>query len=142
MRWSARRKARISGTLLLLLALWPLVHRQLVVRYEVDPWRLFGFAMYCTPHHLAVNLIDRSGPQPREIFRRDLPASLRPDYDRFVSRRKALGALESPDPLARELLAAMPELTRLTVATTVSSLPFAGSEIDSRTTLHHYARSH
>ena len=55
---SARRKARIVGTLLVAIALWPLVHRQLVTRLDVDPWKLYGFAMYCTPHAVVV---DRDG---------------------------------------------------------------------------------
>ena len=46
---SLRAKQYVLAGLLLLLALWPLAHRALVVRYRVDPWRLFGWAMYCTP---------------------------------------------------------------------------------------------
>lgn len=138
-RLSSRAKARITGTLLLLAVVWPVFHRVLVLRYDVDPWKLFGFAMYCTPHSVAVDLIDRSGPRPREILREELPLSLRDDYDRFVARRATLGALQSPDPFARKLLEAMPGIERLTLAATVWSLPFAGSELESRTAFYHYA---
>ena len=64
---SPRAKARVVGTLLLLVAVWPLAHRQLVVRFDVNPWKLYGFAMYCTPHDIAVDLIDRSGAKPSKI---------------------------------------------------------------------------
>ena len=35
--------------LLVFVALWPFVHLGLVARYEINPWKLGGFAMYTTP---------------------------------------------------------------------------------------------
>lgn len=42
-------KQRLVVGVLAALAVWPLVHRALVWRYDLDPWRFFGWAMYCTP---------------------------------------------------------------------------------------------
>ncbi|HSQ00629.1 MAG TPA: hypothetical protein VL049_25680, partial [Candidatus Dormibacteraeota bacterium] len=42
-------KQRLVVSVLAVLALWPLAHRALVWRYDLDPWRFFGWAMYCTP---------------------------------------------------------------------------------------------
>ncbi|MGH0030552.1 MAG: hypothetical protein ACQGVC_12225 [Myxococcota bacterium] len=137
---SSLARARVAGTLLLLVAAWPLVHRQLVVHQDVDPWKLYGFAMYCTPHSVAVDLIDRSGPRAREIGRRELPPALRDSFDRFVARRSTLGRFVSPEPLAREVLDAFPEVRTLSVAVSVSSLPFGGDSLERRTTFHRFDR--
>ena len=42
-------KRRLVAAGLLLFALWPPLHFALVRRYDVDPWKLFGFAMYSVP---------------------------------------------------------------------------------------------
>jgi hypothetical protein len=137
---SAQAKARLCGALLALVALWPLLHRPLVVIADVDPWKLFGFAMYCTPHHVSVDLIDRSRAPAREIRGDELPPALRTDLQRFSARRETLGRLASPDPLGRDVLAALPGVERLTIAITVTRLAFAGSELASHTRLHGYDR--
>ena len=61
-------KARLVGGIVLLIALWPIAHRQLVTRLDVNPWKLYGFAMYCTPHEVVVDVIDRSGDRPLRIL--------------------------------------------------------------------------
>lgn len=135
---SATRKARISGALIALLALWPLAHRQLVTRYDLNPWKLYGFAMYCTPHSVAVDLIDLGVEPAREIHREELPPSLREAYDRFVVQRHTLGALHPPGELGRRVLKGLPEVDDLTIAVTVTQLPFAGSELASRTRFYRF----
>ena len=130
---NARSKARWVGTLLLVVCLWPLVHRPLVLWLDVDPWKLFGFAMYCTPHHVSVDLIDRGAVPPREILPTELPPALRAELAHFIARRTTLGRLVSPDALGRDVRAALPGVERLVVAITVTRLPFAGSELVSHT---------
>ena len=39
-------KQRLVFAVLALLAVWPLAHRVLVWRYDIAPWRFFGWAMY------------------------------------------------------------------------------------------------
>ncbi len=46
---TSRNKARVALALLLLFAAWPLAHRTLVVRHGINPWKLYGWAMYCMP---------------------------------------------------------------------------------------------
>lgn len=137
---STRTKARLAGTLLALVAVWPLAHRQLVTRYDVNPWKLYGFAMYCTPHLVAVDLIDRTRPPARRIPPEELPAALRERYERYVARRSTLGWFVPPQDLARDVLAALPEVGDLGVAVTVSRLPFAGTELESRTRFYRFPR--
>ena len=137
---SARTKARVVGALLVAIALWPLVHRQLVTRLDVDPWKLFGFAMYCTPHAVVVDVVDRGGETPRRIDPQSFPPALRESHARYSLRRSTLGTLVPPAGLAEEIFAAQPELRRITVAVRIFTLePFA-SELSHRTRLYAFER--
>lgn len=137
---SARTKARILSTLVVLLAFWPVVHRQLVTRLDVDPWKLYGFAMYCTPHHVAIHVVDRGGESLRRIAPESFPPELRRRYDYFSARRATLGHLVPPDDLAAGVFLAFPELRSITVAVRIFSIqPFA-TGITHRTRLYPFER--
>jgi hypothetical protein len=107
---SAQAKARLCGALLALVALWPLLHRPLVVIADVDPWKLFGFAIYCTPHHVSVDLIDRSRAPAREIRGDELPpyspACRQPKFSgQRPGRTRQNGSPDIEEQLARRYLA-------------------------------------
>lgn len=103
-------KQRLVVAVLAVLAAWPLAHRLLVSHYDLDPWRFFGWAMYCTPklpaevhlfayengERVSVPLSTLSRPQRRAIY--------------GLRRRRALwGTLASPDRAGAVLLAARPQ---------------------------------
>jgi hypothetical protein len=95
-------KRRVVFTLLALLTVWPLCHRILVARYEISPWRLFGWAMYCTPIlAVEVGVVPENDGQPIEV---DIPQELRRELSLFTKRRQALGRLARIEPLAEALL--------------------------------------
>ena len=106
MNVAAKRRVIAAG--LVVFALWPLVHRVLVLRYDISPWRFFGWAMYCQPKFAPevaiyvrrgaerIPLIEAAG-EPSELQRR------RRDY---VRRREMWGGLLAPDNLGREALRA------------------------------------
>jgi hypothetical protein len=133
-------KARLVGSIVLAIALWPIAHRQLVVHMDVNPWKLYGFAMYCTPHDVVVDVIDRSGAAPQRIDPAAFPAPLRATYESFTARRGVLGRFVSPDALAADAFAALPELRALTVAVSVFSLERGEASITRRTRLYAFER--
>ncbi len=137
---SAKRKARIVGSVLLLIALWPIAHRQLVARFDINPWKLYGFAMYCTPHHVVVDIVDRSGSEPRRLEPEAFPPRLRHAHERFSARRSTLGVLHEPDELARAVLETLPEVRAFSVAVRIFSLQWRDAEITHRTRLHAFDR--
>jgi hypothetical protein len=95
-------KRRWVLALLLFIAVWPLAHRALVASFQVDPWRLGGWAMYCTPKlRVEVSLVPERQGQPVEL---ELPAELRDSANRFAARRAVLGRFVRPTLLAREAL--------------------------------------
>lgn len=42
-------KKRISIFLLSIFLIWPLIHTYLVFKYEINPWKFFGWSMYISP---------------------------------------------------------------------------------------------
>ena len=95
-------KRRLVMMLLISLAVWPLVHRTLVVRYDLNPWRLFGWAMYCTPiPRVDVGFVPERAGRPVEL---SLPPDLRGEIQGFTRRSEALGQLADPRGLARTAL--------------------------------------
>ncbi len=137
---SPKRKARIVGSALVLIALWPLAHRQLVTRFDINPWKLYGFAMYCTPHHVVVDIVDRSGSEPRRLEPEAFPLRLRHAHERFSARRSTLGVLHAPDELARTVLETLPEVRAFSVAVRIFSLQWRETEITHRTHLYAFDR--
>ena len=99
---SCTAKRRLVLVFLLSLAVWPLVHRALAVSFEIDPWRLGGWAMYCTPKlRVEVALVPERAGRPIEL---DLPQPLRNEAKRFAERRAAVGRFANPAGLAQEAL--------------------------------------
>ena len=45
----SRLKRSLVHVFLLVLAVWPAVHIGLVLRYDVNPWKLAGWGMYSAP---------------------------------------------------------------------------------------------
>jgi hypothetical protein len=108
--------ARRSLLLLLVAAaIWPLIHHMLVLRYDVDPWELFGWSMYAVPAARVAVAIDLERGDEVEPLRPlgELFARVRV----FARRRSALGALASSESLARELLADDAQLDAVVVTT-------------------------
>jgi hypothetical protein len=109
-------KRNAVAALLGLVAIWPVAHRLLVARLEIDPWKLGGFAMYATPT-LPV-LVAVLAPQAGRLAPLDeasLPGEARARLDRFRVERVALGRLREPREAARAILAARPDLHGLVV---------------------------
>ena len=105
------RKRRIVAIALLCFALWPLAQHGLVRAFGVDPWKLFGWAMYSAPGPMrtvrVVGVLE-DGTALGLDYRAYAPADERA-ISHFRHRRNALGSLASSDRLALSLLAGHPE---------------------------------
>lgn len=97
--------------------LWPLVHRALVERYDINPWKLGGFAMYTTPTPpvLVVALEGRQGAL-KPVDETALPDTARRALRDFRADRHALGELQTAEGVGRALLNARPDLDWVVVA--------------------------
>ena len=87
---------------------WPLVHLALVARVGIDPWELFGWAMYSKPAarvQLAVD-VERAG---RLVPLRAI-GKLRRRVADYARARTALGRFAQPDDLLRAIFESDPSI--------------------------------
>ncbi|MGH7786113.1 MAG: hypothetical protein ACRERC_04555 [Candidatus Binatia bacterium] len=135
-------KRRLVIAFLALFAVWPLVHRGLVARYHMTPWRLFGWAMYCTPklpvraEVYALRGGARERLNPNSIERRHL----REAVFAFARRRGVWGEFEPPDRLARFVLRSEPGLDAVEIELEEQYLDPATSHIGARRSTHRFER--
>lgn len=129
------RKAFVC--LLTVVALWPVVQWYLVVQHDVNPWKLCGFAMYCTPHRVIVDVVDTTHGD-RRLSREELDEASDDQYGLFVTWRTHLGTLHSPEMMARTILDSSPEIESLQVQVHVMQLDHASSHLKVRTKYYSY----
>lgn len=139
---STATKRRVVAVALAVFAAWPLAHRVIVARYDVSPWRFFGWAMYCQPKiPIAVDvrvridgavlpLADASG-DAGELMRRRFE---------FAQRRQTWGELLPPDDLAGHILGALPQGEGVEVVVSRLVLDPATSRLTARTESYEYVR--
>lgn len=114
---SRMQRAVLLGVLAAV-GLWPLVHRALVARYDINPWKLAGFAMYSVPTPpVQVVLFEKAGKGLRPLDEQALPGAASIELQRFRRTRYALGDLARPDGVGRAVLAARPDLAWVVIAT-------------------------
>ncbi len=109
-------KKRAVIAVLLLVALWPFAHRILVVRYDLNPWKLSGWAMYTTPAPpilLVLHTKQEKGVVP--INQQMLAAPARETIVRFLVERHVLGKLRRPDDVAQSVFSVRNDLHSLVV---------------------------
>jgi hypothetical protein len=102
-----RTKRKVAVAALAALFVWPLVHRVLVATLGIDPWRFFGFAMYCVPKpRVAVGLYTvEDGRRKNLVLAEDSRA--RGVIEAFIVSREAWGRRYRPDVLAPPLVRAL-----------------------------------
>ncbi|HJS73094.1 MAG TPA: hypothetical protein VJ921_02320 [Vicinamibacteria bacterium] len=107
---STAAKARIALGGLAALLLWPPVHWRLVETHALDPWKFFGFAMYCRPSippslDAWILVHGRRVEYPAQEW----PADARLLLRRFLRDRQILGTWRSPNAVAHAILRARPD---------------------------------
>ncbi len=112
-------KRRIVWLGLVVLALWPPLHHAIFRRFDLSPWKGFGWAMYCVPprviNTIPVSLDDGA---PVSTARLDDP-DRRALYDaagEFGRWRAEFGTLVKPDDLAEAILELYPKLQGVEIA--------------------------
>jgi len=94
--------------ILVAVLVWPLVHLGLVAQARVDPWELFGWAMYSKPAarvQVAVE-VERAG---RLVPLRAM-GEMRRRVAEYARARTALGLFARPDDLLRAIFESDPSI--------------------------------
>lgn len=112
-----RRKKHGLVALLVAFALWPVAHGFWVENYLVNPWRMFGWAMYCVPsYEPQIRFFAGGDGTSGEIQFPRGSATARLRLETYLRQRGQLGDLASPRLLAAEILRAYPSLDTVTIA--------------------------
>lgn len=117
-------KRRLVVAVLVALAIWPLLQFFAVRRFDVDAWKLAGFAMYSVPgpqHLVRVVGLDSRGRQ-LPLHRNDYDPELRSLVTDYHWRRMALGRLASDRALAQHLLEARPSWDAVAIVVAIPAL--------------------
>lgn len=116
---SLRFKQRLVIGLLLAMVLWLPVHRWLVVRWEVNPWKLAGWAMYVKPQpRVQVEFLDAAGDRLAPLALDQSAEPYRSAVGEFLAKRKHAGNLVRPDALADVVFTFEPRVRQLAIVVT------------------------
>ena len=117
-------KRRLCFIALIVFASWPLVHRGLVARYDLTPWKFMGFAMYCLPKiPPLVEVYAHYGERRARIDAGAVPVSELPrELARFITFRQVWGELLPPDRIGELVGATLSRADRIEVVVTTGFL--------------------
>jgi len=109
----------VLEVLVVAMAVWPAVHFGLSQAYGINPWKLFGWAMYSVPGPRGgVRLVGLlADGRAVRLDRGGLADDERALLDRYHSYWSELGELASASELVEGVLAGRPELESLVVTT-------------------------
>ncbi|MCH2170599.1 hypothetical protein MK489_07425 [Myxococcota bacterium] len=111
---SNRNHVLIAG--LTAFTLWPLVHMAAVAQWDINPWKLGGWAMYSVPvPRVEVSLQASAGPDETWGAVDRLPGPVGEELERFWRLRRSLGSLSRPNRLAERFFEHIPHATQLRV---------------------------
>ena len=112
-------KRNLVAALLSLMVAWLPVHRWLVVRYEVNPWKFAGWAMYVAPPPVVeIEFLRTDGDRLSPLPFRETSPKHRDAVVKFLLRRGHAGNLVRPDGLVAEIFAVVPEADQLAIVVT------------------------
>jgi hypothetical protein len=137
---TVRTKQRFTFVALLALAIWPLVHRGLVARYDITPWKFMGFAMYCMPTleprvEVLAHFGERRAPvDSSEAHMRDL----RREIARFTIFRQVWGTLLTPERVGEAAQSLLTRADSFEVVVTEGYLDRESWRLAARETVYEY----
>ncbi len=96
-----RRRATV--TLMVLVALWPVVPLVLQSLWQVDPWKLMAFGMYAVPARRLSDYSVKVAAKQNGRWHAVDAASCQRELDDFLKWHRTFGALVGPERLAEAL---------------------------------------
>ncbi len=109
-------KSKLRLLVLVWAGLWPFAHWALVAQYDINPWKLGGWAMYASPKPPVMVAAFREADGSLQVLdERAFAEPAREALERFRIRRHALGKLVEPEEPARAILAEQAALPKVTI---------------------------
>ena len=90
------------GVFIILLMLWPFAHRKFVRECAINPWQLFGAAMYCTNAPSSIEILGYTPQTGMKVIKlSELKSeSLKREFLDYGYRRHHLGLLAGKPPVS------------------------------------------
>ena len=124
-------KRRVVGAAVVAFALWPAVQYGLTQSHFLNPWRLYGWAMYSSPNLPAsVLLVESRDGRAVRIDAAQVSDGVLADARRLERRYGALGRFVDPEPFARTVLDEHPDMEGVMVVFMRRFLSRESSEIE------------
>ena len=135
-------KRNIVQALLVVLALWPMLHIVLVERYDLNAWKLAGWGMYSAPQFPArVQLLCLTSDEVGRYELGTIRPALEPEFRRFLRLRHGLRGLVAPDALAEALLNYYSAIDGVEIIVVQPALDRQTGMIEESSTTYRYSRS-
>lgn len=134
-------RVRFVAALLVVVALWPPLHRVAVAAWELNPWKLGGFAMYATHTTSLAVLLEPAAGVWRPLDEAALAPPVRQALAEFRRQRDALGLLRTPRDVARVVFENEPGREHMLVTVQRLHLEPSTGRIGSRKAQYFYERS-
>ena len=116
---STELKKKLLASFLVVLFLWPAVQHTLVVRYHLNPWWLFGMAMYCDLHRVQDFSVGQLvGNRVERIPMEALTEEIHQEVDRYRRNAIALGALADFQTVSDRILEHLPNADGIVYSST------------------------
>ncbi|AGP41611.1 hypothetical protein BE04_19710 [Sorangium cellulosum] len=124
--------------ILAFLVLWPPVHFALARTLDVNPWKLFGLAMYANVHETKVELWDETREPAVRLEHESLSPATKKVVGDLTYWRGTLGRFVDVAPFAARMLKENPGVERLLIRLGVQRLDTATSKLTTTWTTHRY----
>jgi hypothetical protein len=134
---ATRLRVNFVRASLLVMATWPFAQHVLVTLADANPWKMMGFAMYCTPFHLEIQIWSDDDRIPRLLP----PEGLDAELDTFARYRNGFGKLYPPTELGRAVMKKYPHLACIRIAAVTKTISGWTRMIETRETTYAFRRS-
>ena len=134
----ARTLKLVFSHLLIIFLCWPLVHFYLVKEYDINPWKLFGFAMYATHHQSGVTIVDITQDNGRQVLPSSLPDKVQKQLYAYIDKRTFWGKFVVPDELGKSILISNENYKQIMIRVFTLRLEGKTGMIKSRAMDYHY----
>lgn len=132
---------KVLAIILMMISVWPAYHYYLVHNFDLNPWKMFGFAMYCTTRAYQFEKYDTTGGRIRPINEELLTKSTVNSIERYALLRKDLGQLYEPDGIVKQMFDELPRTRAMAIIISTLWLDGSTGKIKKKYRVYRYAKT-
>ena len=133
-----KQLTNVFCSLLIALMVWPIIHMFLVDKYDISPWKLFGFAMYTTAHKIEVEVRVEGSKDKQSATASRASDNMMSQYNDFFNKRYILGKFHRPDEFCTNILESNKAFEKVTITIDTIRLEGKTGMLTSTAQTYHY----